>query len=121
MIRRLKGLTIDHPYDWAFQTGFPHDVVLSVIESELSSIIAAADRVILVEKPHRCLLNFEFMASHDLTIIERLLKYGSLLIERYRLPVHQIRNPATGGRLAEVQRRSCMALALWQCRVVAGL
>lgn len=84
-----KELITRHPYDWARLAGLPETIELRVIDSELSTVTADADRVILVERPHRCLLDFELMASHDLTIIERFLKYGALLIERYRLPVHQ--------------------------------
>ena len=84
-----KDLITRHPYDWAHLAGFPNSIELKVIDSELSTVTAEADRVILVVKPHRCLLDFELMASHDLTIIERFLKYGGLLVEKYRLPVHQ--------------------------------
>ena len=70
-----KDLITRHPYDWAHLAGLPETIELRVIDSELSTVSASADRVILVEKPHRCLLGFELMASLDLTIIERMLKY----------------------------------------------
>jgi predicted transposase YdaD len=84
----LKELITRHPYDWARQVGLPEDVRLSVADSELSTVTAAADRIIRVEAPHPCLLDIELMASHDLGIEARLLSYHALLLRQYGLPVH---------------------------------
>lgn len=86
----LKELITRHPYDWARQVGLPESVTLRVVDSELSTVTAAADRVILVDAPLPCILDVELQASYDARIESRLLKYSALLVDRFDLPVHTV-------------------------------
>jgi predicted transposase YdaD len=86
----FKGIITRYAYDWARHLGLPPTVRLRVVDSELSTVTAAADRVILIDAPYPCVLNIELMASHDLGIERRLFGYCGLLVRQYGLPVHTV-------------------------------
>lgn len=79
---------VDHaPADWVRLFGLPVGDNVSVMDADLATITAEADRVIHVHGEPEYLLHLEFQASYDATMGERLLRYNALLRYRYNLPV----------------------------------
>jgi len=67
----------DDPQDWARLAGVSTPV--SVIDADVSTETAAADKVLRVEEPEPWFLHLEFQASHDGTLGCRLLPDNVLL------------------------------------------
>ncbi len=61
-----------------------------VIDADVATISAEADRVVRVREPDEYLLHIEFQASYDARMGERLLRYNTLLGYRHRLPVRSV-------------------------------
>jgi hypothetical protein len=61
-----------------------------VIDADVSTISASADKVCLVEGPPQSLLDFEPQAGPDAELPERLLKYSVLLSDRHKLRVRTV-------------------------------
>jgi predicted transposase YdaD len=61
-----------------------------VIDADVATVTAEADRVIRVREPQEYLLHIEFQASYDSRMGERLLRYNTLLGYRHRLPVRSV-------------------------------
>jgi len=73
----LQHLPEDDPQDWARLAGVSTPV--SVIDADVSTETAAADKVLRVEEPEPWILHLEFQASHDGTLGCRLLPDNVLL------------------------------------------
>src|SRR5260370_4262157 len=58
-----------------------------VIDADVSTISASADKVCLIEGPPRLLLDLEPQSGPDAELPERLLKYSVLLTNRHKLRV----------------------------------
>src|SRR5260370_29324126 len=61
-----------------------------VVDADVSTVSASADKVCLVEGPPRSLLNLEPQTGPDAEFPERLLKYSVLLTDRHRLRVRTL-------------------------------
>src|SRR5712691_5118076 len=81
-----KYLVERQPADWLEYLGFARGPV-TVIEAELSTVTAAADRVLRVEEPDPWLLHLELQASYDRDLVGRMLEYHVLLWRRSGLGV----------------------------------
>src|SRR5258708_3850408 len=86
----LKHLPADFPRDWGRFGGAPKSAPVTVIDADVSVVTAAADKVLRIDEPDPWLLHFEFQASYDATLSQRLLQYNVLLHVRHSLPVRSI-------------------------------
>ncbi len=84
----LKGLVYNYPRDWLRQLGFDPALPVRVVEADLSTVTAQADRVLLVEEEPGWLLNLELQSGRDEGLPERLLRYSVLLRGRHGVDVH---------------------------------
>src|SRR5271157_3752366 len=74
-----------YPADW-----LNHGEPVRVMNSDLSSVTAEADKVIRVEGPQPWLIHIELQAAYDRTLPRRLLRYNALLNVKPDLPVHTV-------------------------------
>lgn len=107
-----KQLLERHPVDWLRFAGLPvppsADLV-RVVDAEVSTFTAAADKVIRVGGPFPYIAHFEFHAGRDPGLDLRVLVYNVLLRWRHGLPVVSVvimlrpeaDSPAIAGRVHE--------------------
>ena len=86
----FKQLVEVHPLDWIALAGLPSSPDVAVVEAELSSITAAADKVIRVGGSAPYIAHLEFQAGPDPDLDRRLLLYNVLLRWRHNLPVRSV-------------------------------
>src|SRR5579864_420685 len=86
----LKHLPEDYPQDWARLVGVPVSAPVTVIDADVSTVTAAADKVLRVDEAKPWLLHLEFQASYDAALSRRLLRYNVLLEFRHSLPVRSV-------------------------------
>lgn len=72
----LKHLPEEYPHDWALLAGVTRSEPVTVIDADVSTVTAAADKVLRVGGSTPWLLHLEFQASYDTTLSKRLLKMG---------------------------------------------
>jgi hypothetical protein len=89
-----KLLIDQHPRDWLALAGLPvpaSEDAVNFVDAELSTITAAADKLMLVENgADSYLAHIEFQASLDLALDQRVLLYNVLGGWRHRLPVRSV-------------------------------
>jgi predicted transposase YdaD len=85
-----RSLLERHPTDWLNFLGLIHDEPARVVNSDLSTVTAEADKVIRVEGPVPWLVHVELQTRFDKTLPRRLLPYNTLLNLRHDLPVHSV-------------------------------
>src|SRR5436853_286015 len=86
----LKTLVERYPVDWLKFCGIePHGSV-SLIDSDVSTITASADRVIYVAEEQPWLANIELQARCDPGLPERTHFYSTVLSRRHNLPVRSV-------------------------------
>jgi hypothetical protein len=61
-----------------------------VIDADVSTVSASADKVCLLEGPPQCLLDLEPQTGPDAALPHRLLKYSVLLTDRHKLRVRTV-------------------------------
>ncbi len=85
----LRNMTEARPAEWnAFAGGHATDPNrVRVIDSNISTALFEADRVLLVEDPVPWIHNIEIQATRDKVLDERLHVYSALLRYRHRMPV----------------------------------
>lgn len=90
----LKHLLETYPADWLEQMAklFHLHAIgpVEVIDTDVSTITAAADKVFLVRSTIPWLMHLELQSSRDALLPHRVLKYNALLVERHQLPVRTI-------------------------------
>jgi hypothetical protein len=85
-----KDLLESDPVAWMAYLGLhPHGAV-EVIDSDLSTITAEADKVFRVAEPEPYLVHIEMQSSADATLPRRLLRYNILLDYRHNLRVWSV-------------------------------
>lgn len=84
----LKELITGYPRDWLARFGLPSGLPVRLIDTDLSTVTALADRVLRVEDMEPWLFHVEMQSGRDPGLNLRLLKYGALLADRHKLPVH---------------------------------
>lgn len=102
----LKELIGAYPLDWA-RVGLDVSGPVSVVDAELSTVSADADKILRLEEPTPWLLHLELQSGADVSLDERVLRYNALIRERHRLPVHsavfllrpEARSPSNRGRV----------------------
>ena len=95
-----RSLLEKYPADWLNQLGLLHGELVRVMNSDLSTVTAEADKVIRVEGQEPWLVHIELQAGHDHTLPRRLLRYNAMLNVRHDLPVHTVAillHPAADG------------------------
>ena len=95
-----KYLVEAHPSDWLTLAGLPSAGSLEVVNADLASITAAADKVIRVGGPAPYVAHLEFQSGADAGLDRRVLAYNVMLGWRHRLPVRSVimlLRPQAGG------------------------
>lgn len=86
----LKSLAEQYPGDWMSLVGVMPQGELQVIDADVSTVSAAADKVIRVDEDEPWLLHLEFQGAYDSTLPERVQFYSTLLSRRHGLPVKSV-------------------------------
>jgi predicted transposase YdaD len=84
-----KFLVETQPEDWLEYLGLPRSPV-EVIEADVSTVTAAADKVLRLREPESEIVHVELQAGYDRELGERALEYSVLLKRRHRLPIRSI-------------------------------
>lgn len=82
-----KHLIEAHPADWLALAGLHPNGPVELVDADVATISAAADKVVLVREPQPWLAHLEMQASYDADLPERALFYNVLLQHRHRMPV----------------------------------
>ena len=92
------------PAGWLAWVGLPIHGPVSTVDSDISTVLAAVDKVLRVDAPSPWLAHLEFQVSRDRLLPFRLLQYHALLLHRHQLPVATtvvlLRPEAQGGELS---------------------
>jgi predicted transposase YdaD len=83
----LKELVERYPHDWLAQAGVVTHAPVQVIDADVSTVTAGADRVIQVQADPPFIVHFELQSGYDATLPKRVLKYNVLVFDRHGLPV----------------------------------
>jgi predicted transposase YdaD len=86
----LKELVETYPRDWIAQLGLSAAGPVDVVDADLSTVTAQADKLIRVQEPEPWLLHLELQASRDPHLARRVLKYNVLVFDRDELPVESV-------------------------------
>ncbi|MBC8104347.1 MAG: hypothetical protein H7Z41_17360 [Cytophagales bacterium] len=81
-----EQLVETRPDDWRRFLGL-RGTGTQILQSEVSTITAETDQVLLVQDANPYLLHIEFQVSSKPNMPERLLRYNSLLRYQHQLPV----------------------------------
>src|SRR6266404_1260129 len=84
-----KVLVESHPQDWLAYLGLPYQAV-EVIDADVSTVTASADKVLRVREPAPSLAHIEFQSSRDRELPDRKLLYSVLLERRHRVTVRSV-------------------------------
>lgn len=60
-----KHLVEAAPLDWVALAGFPNATAARMVDTDVSTVTAQADKIILVEDAQPWLLHIEFQAAYD--------------------------------------------------------
>ncbi len=82
-----KELVWDDPTAWLDRLGIGPTGPVTVIDSDITAVTAAADKVIRVDAPQPYLVNLELQSSHQTDLIETTWFRQAALFHRHRLPV----------------------------------
>jgi predicted transposase YdaD len=82
-----KHLIEERLADWVALSDRPADGPTQVIDADLATVTAAADKVLRIDGPQPWLLHLEVQSSRDPTLLRRLPLYSALLDNRHGLPV----------------------------------
>jgi predicted transposase YdaD len=82
-----KELVWDGPANWLKRLSIPLPGPVDVIDSDITALTAAADKVIKVGGSEPFLVNLEFQSSHQGDLVETLWFRQAALYHRHRLPV----------------------------------
>ncbi|MFL5341567.1 MAG: Rpn family recombination-promoting nuclease/putative transposase [Gemmataceae bacterium] len=106
----LKHLLESHPADCLQLVGLPTTAPVDVIDADLATVSAEADKVIRVKDRKPWLMHFEMQASYDAELPRRMLRYNVLLNYRHGLPVRSVvvllRPQADGPEMTGVVRQT---------------
>ncbi len=105
-----KYLVDAFPRDWLALAGLPTAAPVELIDANLSTITAEADKVIRVAGPSPWLAHIELQTGRDPRLDSRLCRYNALLNHGHDLPTRSIaillRPAADGPELSGELRRS---------------
>ena len=102
-----KFLVENNPRDWVRYLRFP-DGPVQIEDTDLTTLVAEADKVLRVLARHPYLLHLEFQSGPDATLDERTLLYNVLLRNHHHLPVKSVlillRKKADSGKWTGILR-----------------
>jgi predicted transposase YdaD len=106
----LKHLLEAHPADCLRLVGLSTAAPIDVIDADLATVIAEADKVFRVNDRVPWLMHFELQASYDADLPQPMLRYNVLLKHRHGLPVRSVvillRAKADGPEMGGVVRHT---------------
>ena len=82
-----KHLLESDPVGWLRYVGLPASDPVTVVDADLSTVLAEADKVVRIAGSAPRLVHLEMQAGYDATMPARLLQYNALLHRRHGLPV----------------------------------
>jgi hypothetical protein len=82
-----KHLVDTYPLHWLKYLGLADVDTVDVVDADLSTVVAEADKIIRVGAPAPWLVHLEFQASYDRSMGRRLARYNLLLCHRHDLDV----------------------------------
>jgi hypothetical protein len=85
-----KYLVQTRPADWLALCGRTTMSPVEIVDSDLSAVTSAADRVLRILEDPAWLLHLELQSSRDLKLLTNLLLYNTLLERRHGLPVRTL-------------------------------
>ena len=104
-----KFLVQEFPADWLALAGLASNGPIELIDTNLSTITAEADKVIRVAGPTPWLVHFELQSARDTRLASRLHRYNALLDDRHNQPTRTVavllRPEADGAELTGEYRR----------------
>lgn len=80
----------NHPLDWLAMFGLDPGEGVKVVNSDLSTVTAEADKVLLIEAPERWIVHVEVQSTYQKALPQRLLRYNVMLNVRHEVPVHSV-------------------------------
>jgi predicted transposase YdaD len=83
----LKHLVEAYPAAWLKGLGFPTTAPVRVIDADVPTVTAAADKVFWVEETPPWLMHLELQADPDMDVLDRTHLYSTVLRRRHRIPV----------------------------------
>jgi predicted transposase YdaD len=86
----LKHLFDSRPLDWLDLAGLPHGAMARVVDGDLATVTAAADKVVLVEGANPYVAHVEFQSGPDADLDQRVMFYNVLLRWRHEMPVRSV-------------------------------
>jgi predicted transposase YdaD len=105
-----KELVWDDPSEWLEKLGLSHGEPVEVIDSDITTLSAAADKVIRVGGANPYLVNIELQSSHESALARTLWYRGVALDYRHDLPVLTVlvllRKEANSPNLTGIYERS---------------
>jgi predicted transposase YdaD len=120
-----KHLVEDRLADWLALSDLTSAAPAEVINADLATVTAAADRVLLVKDTTPWLLHLELQSSWDDTLCDRLRLYNTLLEYRHQMRVHSmavlLRPHASSARLTGTGQSAFPGRrphAVWRFQVV---
>ena len=85
-----KHLLEADPTAWLGYVGLEPTGPISVVDADLSTVLAEADKVVRIGGASPWLVHFEIQSTYDRTMPARLLQYNALLHRRHGLPVASV-------------------------------
>ena len=86
----IKVLFDPHLPDWLTLVPRKPFGLTRIIDSDLATVTAEADKVLLVEDPQPWILHVELQAGFDRWIAERISWYNALLSYKHKVPVYSL-------------------------------
>jgi hypothetical protein len=83
----LKHMLEHYPADCARLVGVQTAAPIAVIDGDVSTVTAMADKVLRIDERKPWLLHLEFQASYEAHLPRRMLRYNVLLNGRHEMPV----------------------------------
>lgn len=80
----------NHPLDWLALFGLDPGHGVKVINSDLSTVTAEADKVLWIDAHEPWIVHVEVQSSYQAELPLRLLRYNVLLNVRHEVPVHSV-------------------------------
>lgn len=105
-----KHLVERDPLGWVALAGFPRVQSAVMVDTDLSTVTALADKVIRIQEPEPWLIHIEFQASFDPGMGLRLCRYNAMLEYEHNTPVLSVlvllSPDADGSGMSGMLRRS---------------
>ena len=85
-----KHLLEADPVAWLSYVGLAPTGPVAVVDADLSTVLAEADKVVRVAGTSPWLVHLEVQSTYDATMPARMLQYNSLLHRRHGLPIASV-------------------------------